>query len=327
MEFGFYVPTRGPLSAPENMKTLVARGEELGFGYLAFADHVVVPRSVESTYPYSDGGDWPAGRDGEFFDQLSVMAYLAGQTKTARLLTSVMVLPHRAPVLTAKMLSTIDVLSGGRVTVGAGAGWCKEEFEAVGAPPHAERGKVADEYIRVFRELWTNPDPEFHGDYADFADITFMPRPIQKSGPPVWIGGEGKAALRRVVRVGDGWYPIGHNPNFPLDTLERFTAKLGTLRELCEEGGRNFDELQIGYFIQRWGSEPAEALPPMGTDDPASDGNRRLMSGSAEQMAADVKALRELGLTTLNLSFERPTLEGTMDCMEAFMRDVAPLAA
>ena len=326
MKFGFYVPTRGPLSAPENMKALVAKGEELGFGYMAITDHVVVPRSVESTYPYSDGGDWPAGRDGEFFDQLSVMAYLAGQTKTARLLTSVMVLPHRAPVLTAKMLSTIDVLSGGRVTVGAGAGWCKEEFEAVGAPPHAERGKVADEYIRVFKELWTNEDPEFHGDYADFADITFMPRPVQQPGPPVWIGGEGKAALRRVVRVGDGWYPIAHNPNFPLDTLERYKAALDVLRGFADEGGRNFDDLQLGLFIMRWGSEPGDALAPMGTDGPATDDNRRLMSGSAEQMAADIVALRNLGVEALNLGFERPSLQESMDCMEAFARDVIPLS-
>ena len=325
MEFGFYVPTRGPLSAPENMKALATKGEELGYGYMAITDHVVVPRSVESTYPYSDGGDWPAGRDGEFFDQLSVMAYLAGQTQTARLLTSVMVLPHRAPVLTAKMLSTIDVLSGGRVTVGAGAGWCREEFEAIGAPPHAERGKVADEYIRVFKELWTNEDPEFHGDYADFADITFMPRPIQQAGPPVWIGGEGKAALRRVVRVGDGWYPIAHNPKFPLDTLDRYRAKLDILRDLAEEGGRNFDDIQLGFFIMRWGSEPSDALAPMGTDGPATDSNRRLMSGSAEQMAADIKALESLGVEALNLGFERPSLAETMDCMEAFVRDVVSL--
>ena len=326
MDFGFYVPTRGPLSAPENMKTLVTKGEELGFGYMAITDHVVVPRTVDSTYPYSDEGDWPAGRDGEFFDQLAVMAYLAGQTSTARLLTSVMVLPHRAPVLTAKMLSTIDVLSGGRVTVGAGAGWCKEEFEAIGAPPHAERGKVADEYIRVFKELWTNEDPEFHGDYADFANITFMPRPIQHPGPPVWIGGEGKAALWRVVRVGDGWYPIAHNPNFPLDTLERYKTTLDVLCGLCEEGGRNFDDIDLGFFIMRWGSEPGEALPPMGTDNAATDGGRRLMSGSAEQMAMDIIALRNLGVTTLNLSFERASLSETLDCMEAFARDIIPLA-
>ncbi len=322
MDFGFYVPTRGPLSTPDNMKALVAKGEELGFGYIAISDHVVVPRSVESTYPYSDGGDWPAGRDGEFFEQLSVMAYLAGQTTSARLLTSVMVLPHRAPVLTAKMLSTIGVLSSGRVTVGAGAGWCKEEFEAIGAPFHAERGKVADEYIRVFKELWTNKDPEFHGAYADFADITFMPRPVQQPGPPIWIGSEGKAALRRVIRVGDGWYPTANNPKFPLDTLDRYKARLGDLRGLADEGGHNFDDLQLGLFIQGWGYEPGDPLLPRDKDGPVPNDNRCLMSGSAEQMATDIESLKDLGVTALILGFERSSLSETMDGMEAFVQDI-----
>ena len=103
------------------------------------------------------------------------MAFVAGQTETVRLLTSVLVLPHRSPVPTAEALASLDYLSGGRLSVGCGAGWMKEEFEAVGAPPHPERGRVADEYILVFKELWTNDDPEFHGDYADFSNITFEP--------------------------------------------------------------------------------------------------------------------------------------------------------
>ena len=267
----------------------------------------------------------PLGRAGDFYDQLSVLAYLAGQTKSARLLTSVMVVPHRAPVLTAKMISTIDVLSSGRVTVGAGAGWCKEEFDAIGAPPHAERGKVTDEYIRVFKELWTNENPEYHGDYADFADISCLPRPVQDPHPPIWVGGESKAALRRVARVGDGWYPIAHNPNFPLDTRKRFQAALDILDGFAQEEGRGLDELDLGLFIMRWGSEPGDAQPPMGTDGRATDGNRRLMTGSAEQMAADIKALERLGVKALNLSFERPSLSETMDCMEAFARDIISL--
>ena len=327
MEFGFYLPTRGPLSTPEHMTALAAKGEELGYGYVAVTDHVVVPRSVESKYPYTDQGDWPAARFGDFHDQLTVLAYLAGQTSTARLLTSVMVAPHRTPVLTAKMLSTIDVLSHGRLTVGVGAGWCKEEFEAVGAPPHAERGKVTDEYVRVFRELWSADDPEFHGDYADFADITCLPRPIQQPGPPIWVGGESKPALRRVVRVGDGWLPIAHNPNFPLDTRERYETALGDLGRLAEDAGRSLDGIELAFFIMQWGSEPGDPLPPMGTNGPATDGNRRLMTGSAEQMAEDVKALERLGVKALTLSFERSGLSETMDCMEAFARDIIPLAA
>lgn len=327
MEFGFYLPTRGPLGTPEHMTALAAKGEELGYGYIAVTDHVVVPRGVDSRYPYTDEGDWPAGRFGDFCDQLTVLAYLAGRTGSARLLTSVMVAPHRPPVLAAKMLSTIDILSRGRLTVGVGAGWCKEEFEAIGAPPHKERGKVTDEYIRVFRELWSAEDPEFHGDYADFADIAFLPRPVQQPGPPVWIGGESRPALRRVVRLGDGWLPIAHNPNFPLDTRDRYEAALDGLARLAGEAGRRIDDVDRAFFIMRWGSEPGDPLPPLGTDGPATDGNRRLMTGSAEQMAADVAALEGLGVKVLVLNFERPGLSETMDGMEAFARDVGPLAA
>ncbi len=327
MEFGFYLPTRGPLSAPDRMTALAAKGEELGYGYIAVTDHVVVPRNVDSTYPYTDEGDWPAGQVGDFHDQLTVLAYLAGRTGSARLLTSVMVAPHRAPVLTAKMLSTIDVLSGGRLTVGVGAGWCREEFEALGAPPHAERGRVTDEYVRVFKELWTADDPEFHGDYADFADIAFQPKPVQKPHPPIWIGGESGPALRRIVRVGDGWLPIAHNPNFPLDTRERYAAGLDRLERLAGEAGRSMDGIGRAFFIMRWGSEPGDPLPPMGTDGPATDGNRRLMTGTAEQMASDIAALEGLGVKALMLNFERPDLSRTMERMEAFARDVAPLAA
>ena len=325
MEFGFYVPTKPPLNTSDSMKALVSKGEELGYGYLAVGDHIVVPKSVESTYPYSDGGDWPAGRSGEVLEPLSMLAYLAGQTSTARLLTSVIVVPHRPPVITAKMLSTIDTLSGGRLTVGCGAGWCEEEFESVGAPPYAERGKVTDEYIRVFKELWTREDPEFHGEYADFSNITFLPRSLQNPHPPIWIGGESKTAMRRVVRVGDGWFPFGHNPRFPLDTLDRYKAGLDTLRGLAEENGRDFRELQQAYVLMRWGSAPGDALPPMESDGPATDANRRLMSGSIEQMAHDIKALESLGVTALILVFERPTLSESLDCMEAFARDVIPL--
>ena len=141
MEIGFYVPTRGPLSAPENMSALARKGEALGFDFLSMTDHLVVPRSRVSDYPYTRDGDWLPGRFGDFVDQLTAMAFVAALTDSIGLLTSVLVLPHRSPVPTAKALASIDYLSGGRLSVGCGAGWMKEEFEALGAPPHAERGR------------------------------------------------------------------------------------------------------------------------------------------------------------------------------------------
>ena len=131
--------------------------------------------------------------------------------------------------------------------------------------------------------------------------------------------------MRRVVRVGDGWFPFGHNPRFPLDTLDRYRAGLDTLRGLAEDNGRDFQEVQQAYVLMRWGSAPGDALAPMHTDGPATDSNRRLMSGSVEQMANDIKALEDLGVTALIVVFERPSLSESLDCMEAFARDVIPL--
>jgi alkanesulfonate monooxygenase SsuD/methylene tetrahydromethanopterin reductase-like flavin-dependent oxidoreductase (luciferase family) len=124
-----------------------------------------------------------------------------------------MVVPHRPPVLTAKILATIDVLSKGRLIVGCGVGWMREEFEAIGAPPYDKRGAVSDEYIRAFKELWTSDNPTFSGKYCSFANVAFAPKPLQKPHPPIWVGGESPVALRRAGRLADAWYPIGSNPS------------------------------------------------------------------------------------------------------------------
>ena len=215
MDFGFGLPTRGPLSAPQTLAALAAGGEDLGFTYIGVADHIVVARRIDSTYPYSETGSFTGWESGECLEQLTLLGYLAAHTTAIRLLSSVMVVPHRNPVHTAKILSTIDNLSGGRLTVGCGVGWMREEFEAIGTPPFDNRGSVSDEYIRVFKELWTSDAPTFEGKYASFSDIVFSPQPVQKPHPPIWIGGESPAALRRAARLGDAWYPIGSNPTYP----------------------------------------------------------------------------------------------------------------
>ena len=216
MEFGFGVPTRGPQASPEALATLAQRGEALGYDIVSVSDHIVIPRRIASQYPYSESGTFGGGGDGACLEQLTLLAFLAGQTSRLRLLTSVMVVPHRSAVLAAKVLASIDVLSGGRVIVGCGVGWMREEFEAIGAPPYDHRGTVSDEYIQAFRELWTKDAPAFAGEYVSFSDISFAPKPVQSSGPPIWVGGESPAALRRAGRLGDAWYPIGSNPTYPL---------------------------------------------------------------------------------------------------------------
>ncbi len=321
MKIGFYVPTRGPLSAPENMSALAKRGEALGFSFLSMTDHLVVPRSRVSDYPYTKDGNWLPGRFGDFLDQLTALAFVAGHTTSIRMLTSVLVLPHRSPVPTAKALASIDYLSGGRLSVGCGAGWMKEEFEALGTPPHPERGQVANEYINVFKELWTSDDPEFHGNYADFTDITFEPKPIQKPHPPILVGGESPPAMRRAAQLGDGWIPMAHNTKVPLDTLERLAAYLRKYQGLVESAGRDPKSMQVTWFVLFWGVKPDDPQQPMPIDGPDPGGDRRLLTGSAQQMKDDMAAMEELGVDSIIVNFEQETIEATLDDMEAYAEE------
>ena len=210
MEFGFYLPDNGPLATPDVIGAVAAHAEAAGFEILAVSDHVVMPKGIDSTYPYEEDGQWPGGMD--CMETLTLMSFIAARTSRARILSSVLVLPYRAPILTAKMLATIDVLSGGRVIAGLGVGWMAEEFEALQSPPYRERGVVSDEYIDVFKSLWTSDAPAYNGTYCKFSDVVFEPKPVQKPHLPIWIGGESGPALRRTARVADAWYPISTNP-------------------------------------------------------------------------------------------------------------------
>ena len=197
----------------------------------------MVPNSIASVYPYNESGSFVSSVAGEYMEQLTTISYIAGITSKIKLLTSVMVLPHRSPVLTAKILSTIDVLSNGRLIVGCGVGWMKEEFEAIGAPPYEERGAVGSEYLRVFKELWTNDDPTFDGDYASFSDIAFAPKPVQKPHPPIWIGG------RVLLRSGARGNSATHGIRYAATRSSRW-ARLSswrTTRDGCEVTRRTRD--------------------------------------------------------------------------------------
>ena len=314
MEIGLGAPSRGDLADKRGMEAVARRAEELGFNSLWLPDHILIPSSFAPNYPYAaDGRPTFPGR---WLEQLTAMAWLAGVTSFVRLVTSVMVVPHRNPVHTAKILSTIDVLSEGRVTVGVGAGWMEEEFIAIGTEPFAERGKVTDEYLRVFRELWNNENPAFDGTYTHFSDIVFEPRPVQRPSIPIWIGGEGERALRRVVELGDGWMPIGANPQFPLYTLERYKAGVERLVRKCDAAGRDPASVTRAYFAV-W---PSNA-PPF----EAEKGERFLCTGSTEQIAEDINGLAELGVEHLLLNFARPTLEATLNEMDSFHENVRPL--
>ena len=316
MLIGFNAPTAGLLAAPEHLTRLAVEGEAMGFDYATFSDHVVIPTSIQANYPYSATGEFPAGTRAERHEQLIEVAFIAAKTTRLRLVTSVMVVPHRPAVLTAKMLSTIDVLSGGRLTVGIGAGWMKEEFEAIGAPDFAARGKVTDEYIKAFIELWTKDKPRFAGEYVSFDNIDFSHKPVQKPHPPIWVGGESGPALRRTARIGDAWYPIGTNPANPLDSLARFKANVARLHKLTAEAGRDPQAVGLAFRCTALG----EKAPPK-----AGDGERRLFSGKPAEIAADMRALSDLGVGSLDFGFAGATVDAMLSEMAQFQKSVVKL--
>jgi probable F420-dependent oxidoreductase len=317
MDVGLTIPTRGPLATSEGIAAMARRAEALGFAHLSLSDHVIVPRSIDSRYPYSESGEWAGAASGDCFEQFTELAWLAAITTKPRLITAVAVIPYRGAVHTAKIAATIDVLSEGRMVVGIGAGWLREEFEALGSPPFEERGRVTDEYLQAFKILWTEDAPRFEGRHVRFSNISFLPKPVQKPHPPIWVGGESPPALRRTVRYGDAWFPIGNNPRHPLDTAARLAAGIKRLHQVAEQNGRDPSSIGLAYYAGWFDETRTIEL---------EDGQRHLLTGSPAQIAEDVAALGELGVRDLVLNLQRDTLEPSLASMQHFADEIRPLA-
>jgi probable F420-dependent oxidoreductase len=313
MRIGCSVPSSGPLTGADTIARIATEAEMLGFDYVTVSDHLLIPTDIGSRYPYSEDGAFSSGARVDRHEQLMESMFIAAKTSRLRIVTSVMVVPHRPAVLTAKLLATLDVLSKGRLTLGIGAGWMAEEFAAVGTPPFAERGAVTDEYMMACKALWEQDEPHFEGKYARFSNVVFQPKPVQKP-IPIWVGGESNPALRRTARYGDAWYPIGTNPQFPMDTLSRYKAGVAKLRGLVEKAGRPPDAVGLAYRV----SSNAEAQPKG-----MVDGERKLFTGSAADFAGDIKALAEVGVTACDFGLFGPTLAATLDNMRRFRDEVA----
>ncbi|MEC8911422.1 MAG: TIGR03619 family F420-dependent LLM class oxidoreductase, partial [Chloroflexota bacterium] len=226
-----------------------------------------------------------------------------------------LIVPHRNPLVAAKSLATLDVLSGGRLVVGVGVGWMREEFQALGLPPFEERGAVTDEYIRAFKELWTEDDPHFEGKYISFDDISFLPKPVQKPHPPIWVGGESRPALRRTAELADGWYPLGSNPTFPMGTPEQLKAGLDRLAQYAQRFGRDPKTIETIYRTHQF----ELTKTPVGSD-------RLPFVGDADQIAGDIRSYQDMGVTTMIWDFLRQTedLDSMLTLMEEFSTKVWP---
>ena len=312
MEFGLHLPASSADVKASDLIRFAQCAEELGFYCITVADHVIVPKNISIPYPYTVDGKYPG--TGYHLETLMTMGFLAGATHRIRLITSVMIAPYRNPIITAKMLASLDVLSQGRVIVGLGVGWMKEEFENLQAPSFADRGKVTDEYIHAFRELWTQDNPSFNGRYCNFSDIIFIPKPVQQPAIPIWIGGHSKQAIRRAARLGDGWHPIGGVPTIPLEP-EDMKRDLTLLGEFARAAGRDPQRIRVALKGSLFDKEKK------------IDGRRRRFMGSAEEIASDIRAYHDVGVDTMIFDVRRPTITETLERMEWMAKEVIAIAS
>lgn len=310
MRYGYYLPTRGPLSEPNTIGEMVSQGESMGFATIVIADHIVFPTKVNSPYPYTVDGGFPG--QGDALEQLSLMSFVAALTTHSRLVTSVMILPHRNPLTTAKILATVDVLSQGRVTVGVGVGWMREEFEALDAADFDKRGAVSNEYLEIFKKCWTQDPVSHEGEFYAFKELRCVPHPVQRPHPPIWIGGHSRPALRRAAKYGDGWHPVGATAASPLPPVE-FAKLLDELKGMTEAEGRSFDDL----FISLKAPSYDPGVTPAGFD-------RLPFSGAPDQVIEDIKAYEALGVEEVIFDFRAATYAETLERMDHFMSEVAP---
>ena len=309
MDFGLHLPASSASVTAADLVRFAQQAETLGFYCLTIADHVIVPREISVPYPYTVDGKYPG--TGYHLETLMTMGFLAGATGRIRFATSVLIAPYRNPVVTAKMLASLDVLSNGRVIVGIGVGWMKEEFDNLQAPAFAQRGSVTDEYIQAFRELWSSDDPKFSGKHCKFSNILFLPKPVQKPAIPIWIGGHSKQALRRAARLGDGWHPIGGVPTIPLEP-DDIKRDRDLLAELAHKAGRDPAAIRVALKGSLFDREKK------------IDGRRRRFMGSAAEIAGDIRDYRAAGVNTMIFDVRRPTMDETLERMDWMAKDVFP---
>jgi probable F420-dependent oxidoreductase len=315
VEFGLALPGRGPLATPDVALRIAARAEALRYDSVFVTDHVVLPASMaRSVYPYSTTGQLAGGAAQDYLEPLALLGWLAHATRKVRLGTSVLVVPYRNPLVTAKMLATLDQLAGGRLILGAGVGWLREEFEALAAPPFAERGAVTDEYLALMRRAWTTDPVTFEGRYYRIRDIHVLPKPAQRGGVPIWIGGHTEGALKRAGALADAWHPIGLRAPallFP----DEYAAKARQIHAWAQRAGRDPKKIALTFRC------PMEVRGPRAK---AAAGDRPMFQGTAEEVAGDVRAYQAVGVSHFVFDPVVPELGRVLASMERFAADVRP---
>ena len=304
MQFGVALPNVGGSARSELLCSLARLVEELGYDSLWVSDHAVMPTRIESRYPYRSSGEFILGSEEDILEPMTTLTFLAALTRRVRLGISVLVLPYRNPVLNAKMLTTLDVLSNGRTIVGVGVGWMKEEFEVLEAD-YANRGVVTDEHIKIFRALCTEEDPTFPGKHHDVDKIKFFPKPVQKPHPPIWVGGTSRRAMDRAATLGEGWHTVRMRP------LELARGRQHLLRLRSELG------------LDTHGFEVSIRTTLELTKDPLGD-RRVPFRGSLPQVVEDLKEYADAGAAHIVLAPAGDDFEAMAHNLRRFADEVIP---
>lgn len=282
------------------------QAEDLGFDSIWTADRIIIPWEIKTSYPYAAEERFIVPPDRPFFEPLTCLAFLAGCTKKIALGMSVLVLPYRHPLYWAKIATTIDHLSKGRLIMGVGVGWMVEEFEALGAS-FKTRGAVSDEQLKLLGALWNEQRASFGGRHYSFRNIAFEPKPFQRSRIPIWVGGEGIHAQRRAGLYGDAWFPY-----FVRITPQELSARFENVRRAAREEGR--DPAQIHF---------ACCLPIDVSPGPLAQEEDRLR-GSPEQLIEAIRRFKKIGVEHMGLQFMVPRWPDRRDQIERFAREVMP---
>jgi probable F420-dependent oxidoreductase len=277
MKVGISLPQTGPQAAPENLIRAAQRAEELGYDSIWTLERILWPVSPKDPYPAS-----PDGRLPEAFqivlDPIETLTFVAAHTSRVRLGTSVIVLGFHTPIELARRISTLDVLSNGRVELGVGVGWSRDEFDAAGTP-FEKRGARADEFLRAMIALWTKDPVGFDGEFYHIPESKVGPKPAQKPHPPIYVAGFGQYTFDRAARFGAGWNPAGV-PNF-----QELEAQIKQLQHTALQAGRG--QMEVVF----------RAFPIVMDQSPGSP--RNPLMGTMDEIRADIRRLRDLGVTHL----------------------------
>ncbi|MBI2539564.1 MAG: LLM class F420-dependent oxidoreductase [Deltaproteobacteria bacterium] len=306
MKFGVFLPISGRAAGPATLAQAARQAETLGYHSVWAADRIVIPWEIKTPYPYSEGQSFIVPPDRPFLEPLTCLAFLAGCTEKVILGISVLVLPYRHPLYWAKIATTIDHLSRGRLILGVGVGWMAEEFAALGVS-FKERGDLSDEQLRLLQVLWKEERIRFEGRHYRVDDIAFQPKPLQQPRIPLWVGGEGARAQMRAARYGDAWFPY-----FVRITPAELARRFENVRRRATENGRDPAEIRLNC-----------CLPLEVTQESVTQEEDRLR-GHPGQLAKALAKFRDAGVEHIALQFMVPHWPERQAQIERFAREVLP---